>query len=47
MNGTQFEYFDVTADIGVKVWGTNINELFENTAIAVTNLMLDPLKNRE
>ncbi|HNR43656.1 MAG TPA: archease [Methanofastidiosum sp.] len=44
MNGTQFEYFDVTADIGVKVWGTNINELFENTAIAVTNLMLDPLK---
>ncbi|NYT03924.1 MAG: archease [Candidatus Methanofastidiosa archaeon] len=44
MNDTKFEYFDVTADIGVKVWGTNVNELFENTAIAVTNLMLDPLK---
>ncbi|HOI77919.1 MAG TPA: archease [Methanofastidiosum sp.] len=44
MNGIKFEYFDVTADIGVKVWGINIDELFENTAIAVTSLMLDPLK---
>ena len=44
MNSTKFEYFDVTADIGVKVWGTSINEIFENTAIAVTSLMLDPLK---
>ncbi len=44
MNGIKFEYFDVTADIGVRVWGANINEIFENTAIAVTSLMLDPLK---
>ncbi|KYC48952.1 MAG: hypothetical protein AMQ22_01782 [Candidatus Methanofastidiosum methylothiophilum] len=44
MNTPKFEYFDVTADIGVKVWGLNINEVFENTAIAVTSLMLDPLK---
>ncbi len=44
MNGIKFEYFDVTADIGVKVWGVDINEIFENTAIAVTSLMLDPLK---
>ena len=43
MNPTKFEYFDVTADIGVKVWGTNVNELFENTAIAVTSLMINPL----
>ena len=38
-----FEYFDVTADIGVKVWGNSINELFENAAIAVTSLMIDQL----
>jgi len=44
MNPAKFEYFDVTADIGVKVWGVTINEIFENTAIAVTSLMLDPLK---
>lgn len=44
METPKFEYFDVTADIGVKVWGVNINEVFENTAIAVTSLMLDPLK---
>ena len=44
MNTPKFEYFDVTADIGVKVWGVNIDEVFENTAIAVTSLMLDPLK---
>ncbi len=39
-----FEYFDVTADIGVKVWGNSINELFENAAIAVTSLMIDPAR---
>ena len=44
MNTTKFEYFDVTADIGVKVWGINIDEIFENTAIAVTSLMINPLK---
>jgi SHS2 domain-containing protein len=44
MNRAKFEYFDVTADIGVKVWGVTINDIFENTAIAVTSLMLDPLK---
>ncbi|MCC7572867.1 MAG: archease [Candidatus Methanofastidiosum sp.] len=42
MNPNKFEYFDVTADIGVKVWGYNLNEIFENAAIAVTKLMLDP-----
>jgi len=42
MGTNMFEYFDVTADIGVKVWGNSINELFENAAIAVTSLMIDP-----
>lgn len=42
MKSNKFEYFDVTADIGVRVWGANINETFENAAIAVTSLMLDP-----
>jgi len=42
MKSNKFEYFDVTADIGVRVRGVNINEIFENAAIAVTSLMLDP-----
>ncbi|HOM96510.1 MAG TPA: archease [Methanofastidiosum sp.] len=44
MDTNMFEYFDVTADIGVKVWGNSINELFENAAIAVTSLMIDPAR---
>jgi len=44
MGTNMFEYFDVTADIGVKVWGNSINELFENAAIAVTSLMIDPAR---
>ncbi len=44
MGTNKFEYFDVTADIGVKVWGNTIDELFENAAIAVTSLMINPTK---
>ena len=29
MGKNKFEYFDVTADIGVRVWGNTIDELFE------------------
>ncbi len=44
MNPNKFEYFEVTADIGVKVWGKCLNEIFENAAIAVTSLMISPIK---
>jgi len=43
MNPNKFEYFEVTADIGVKVWGNSLNEIFENAAIAVTSLMINPI----
>ena len=42
MDSNKFEYFDVTADIGIRAWGNTINELFENAAIAVTSLIIDP-----
>lgn len=42
MNGYKFDFFEVTADIGVRVWGKDIDELFENAAIAVTSLMINP-----
>ena len=41
MNSKKYEYFDVTADIGIKVWAANINEIFENAAMVVTSLMID------
>ena len=44
MGTNKFEYFDVTADIGLRVWGNTIDELFENAAIAVTSLMINPTK---
>jgi SHS2 domain-containing protein len=36
-----FEYFDVTADIGFKAYGENLNEAFENAGIAMFNVITD------
>lgn len=36
-----FEYFDVTADIGFKAYGKNLNEAFENAGIAMFNVITD------
>ena len=29
----KFEYFEVTADIGFRAWGDNLNDAFENIFI--------------
>lgn len=36
-----YEYFDVTADIGFKAYGNNLNEAFENASIAMFNIITD------
>ena len=36
-----FEYFDVTADIGFKAYGENLNEAFENAGLAIFNIISD------
>ena len=36
-----FEYFDVTADIGFKSYGKNLNEAFENAGLAIFNIITD------
>ena len=45
-----FEYFDVTADIGFKAYGNNLNEAFENAGMAIFNIIsdtsnIDPVTN--
>jgi SHS2 domain-containing protein len=35
----QYEFFDVTADIGIRAWGENINKAFENASIALFELI--------
>lgn len=37
----KFEYFDVTADIGFKAYGNNLNEAFENAGLAIFNIISD------
>ena len=37
----KFEYFDVTADIGFKAFGENLNEAFENAGLAIFNIISD------
>lgn len=37
----KFEYFDVTADIGFKAYGNNMNEAFENAGLAIFNIISD------
>ena len=36
-----YEYFDVTADIGFKSYGETLNEAFENAALAIFNIISD------
>ncbi len=37
----KYEYFDVTADIGFKAYGDNLNEAFENAGLAIFNIISD------
>ena len=36
-----FEYFEATADIGLKAYGKDINEAFENASLAIFNIISD------
>lgn len=36
-----YEYFEVTADIGFKAYGNTLNEAFENASIAMFNIITD------
>ncbi|WP_405268964.1 archease [Methanobrevibacter sp.] len=37
----KFEYFEVTADIGFRAYGKNLNEAFENAGLAIFNIISD------
>lgn len=39
-----YKYFDVTADVGVEVFGESLNELFEDAALAMFAVMCNPAK---
>lgn len=36
-----FEYFEATADIGLKAYGKDMNEAFENASLAIFNIISD------
>lgn len=38
---SNFEYFDTTADIGIKVISNDLTEAFKNSALATLNLITD------
>lgn len=35
----KYEYFDVTADIGFRAFGNDLNEAFENAGLAIFNII--------
>jgi len=37
----KFEYFEATADIGLKAYGKDMNEAFENASLAIFNIISD------
>ena len=37
----KYEYFEVTADIGFKAYGSDLNEAFENAGTAMFNIITD------
>ena len=42
MNG--FEFFDVTADVGLRAYGKTLEEAFKNAALATFEVMTDTSK---
>lgn len=40
----KYEFFDVTADVGVKAFGKTLEEAFQNTALAMFEVMTDTKK---
>lgn len=40
----KYRYFDVTADVGVEAWGDTLDEVFENAALAMFNVMCNTKK---
>ncbi len=41
VSGGGFESFEHTADVGLRVWGSSLTELFEQAAAGLMDLMLD------
>ena len=37
----KYDYFEVTADIGIKAYGNDLNEAFENAGTAMFNIITD------
>ena len=37
----KFKFFEHTADIGIEAYGKNLNELFENAALATSEVMVN------
>ncbi len=37
----RYEYFEATADIGLKAYGKDLNEAFENAGLAIFNIISD------
>ena len=37
----RYEYFEATADIGLRAYGKNMNEAFENAGVAIFNIISD------
>jgi SHS2 domain-containing protein len=42
----KYEYFDVTADVGIDAYGESLDELFENAALAMFGVMCNPARVR-
>ncbi|MCY0860389.1 MAG: archease [Sulfolobaceae archaeon] len=42
----KFEFFDHTSDVGIRAFGKTIDEAFENSALAVFEIMTDTSKVR-
>ncbi|MBQ2666176.1 archease [Methanobrevibacter sp.] len=36
-----YEYFEATADVGIRAYGKNLNEAFENAGLAIFNIISD------
>ena len=43
----KYEYFEATADIGLRAYGNDMNEAFENAGLAIFNIISDTSSGKE
>lgn len=43
----KYEQFDISGDVGLRIWGENLEDLFTNAAVSMSGLITDTTRIKE